>query len=67
MHPKHKMLKEVLRQMQCAMSEGEGDSEDVAKDAMAGLSGKEAGHLAESNEDGGGAEDGEDFADEKKD
>ena len=34
MHAKLKMLKEMLRQMQCAMAEGKGDDEAAGGEAM---------------------------------
>ena len=66
MHPKLKMLKEVLRQMQCAMADGEGDSETAGKEAMEDLGGGlEETKVAADKEEYGGED--EDYGDEKKD
>lgn len=53
MHPKLKMLKEVLRQMQCAMAEGDGDSAEAGEEAMEHLAdvGEEKKVAAEADED----------------
>ncbi len=67
MHPKLKMLKEVLRQMQCAMAEGDGDSESAGKEAMEHLADAGEGEkkvAAEEEEDAPSL--GEGFDDEKK-
>lgn len=66
---KLKMLKEVLRQMQCAMADGHADSESAGKEAMESI-GEPEGKVAEASEEhdgipGGGPEDDE-LATEKK-
>ena len=63
---KLKMLKEVLRQMQCAMAEGNGDSESAGHEAMESLGGgvKETKIAADKEEYGG---EDESYDEEKKD
>lgn len=71
---KLKMLKEVLRQMQCAMADGHADSESAGEDAMDSLSEKGEDKVAEASKmkdgipGGGGSVENEDddFASEKK-